>query len=52
MFKNEQKKPTHIFQMQPENKDYEYNIGIALSGGGAKGFAHLGILQALNDNGI
>lgn len=33
-------------------ENYKYNIGIALSGGGAKGFAHLGILQALNDNGI
>lgn len=24
-------------------------MGIALSGGGAKGFAHLGVLQALNE---
>ena len=29
-----------------------YNIGLALSGGGAKGFAHLGALQALEENGI
>lgn len=35
-----------------QRNDHKYNIGIALSGGGAKGFAHLGILQALNDNGI
>ncbi len=27
-------------------------IGIALSGGGARGIAHLGVLQALEDNGI
>ncbi len=27
-------------------------IGIALSGGGARGAAHIGVLQALNDNGI
>ncbi len=27
-------------------------IGIALGGGGAKGMAHLGVLQALEDNGI
>lgn len=27
-------------------------IGIALSGGGARGVAHLGVLQALQDNGI
>lgn len=29
-----------------------YNIGIALSGGGARGFAHLGVLQALEEKGI
>lgn len=27
-------------------------IGIALSGGGARGAAHIGVLQALNDHGI
>ncbi len=27
-------------------------IGIALGGGGAKGFAHLGVLKALSDAGI
>lgn len=26
-----------------------YKLGVALSGGGAKGFAHLGVLQALNE---
>jgi NTE family protein len=30
----------------------QYNIGLVLSGGGARGFAHLGLLQALNDAGI
>lgn len=30
----------------------KYNLGIALSGGGAKGFAHLGVLQALKEEGI
>lgn len=29
-----------------------YNVGIVLSGGGALGFAHIGVLQALEDNGI
>lgn len=29
-----------------------YNLGISLSGGGAKGFAHLGVLQALNEKGL
>jgi len=27
-------------------------IGIVLSGGGARGFAHIGVLKALNENGI
>ncbi len=30
----------------------QYKIGLVLSGGGARGFAHLGFLQALNDAGI
>jgi NTE family protein len=29
-----------------------YKIGLVLSGGGARGFAHLGVMQALNDAGI
>jgi NTE family protein len=29
-----------------------YKLGIALSGGGAKGFAHLGVLQVLNEKGL
>ena len=27
-------------------------LGIALSGGGARGAAHIGVLHALNENGI
>lgn len=30
----------------------KYKTGVVLSGGGARGFAHLGVLQALNDNGL
>ncbi len=30
----------------------KYKTGIVLSGGGARGFAHIGILKALNENGI
>ena len=30
----------------------KYKIGIALSGGGVRGFAHLGVLKALNEKGI
>lgn len=33
-----------------ENK--KHKLGIALSGGGARGFAHLGVLQALKEAGI
>jgi NTE family protein len=29
-----------------------FKIGLVLSGGGARGFAHLGLMQALNDSGI
>lgn len=29
-----------------------YKLGLVLSGGGAKGFAHLGVLQALNEKGL
>lgn len=36
--------------MSPEKNIYQ--LGIALSGGGAKGFAHLGVLQALNEKGL
>ena len=35
----------------PEERK-KYNIGLALSGGGARGFAHLGIAQALREKGI
>ena len=30
----------------------QYNTGLVLSGGGARGFAHLGVLEALNEAGI
>lgn len=30
----------------------QYKIGLVLSGGGTRGFAHLGLIQALNDAGI
>lgn len=30
----------------------KYRLGIALSGGGARGFAHLGVLKALEEKGI
>lgn len=30
----------------------DVKVGIALSGGGARGFAHIGVLKALQENGI
>ncbi len=30
----------------------KFNIGLVLSGGGARGFAHLGVIEALNEVGI
>ncbi len=35
---------------KPDSK--KYNTGIALSGGGVRGFAHLGVLKALNEHDI
>jgi len=35
-----------------EKNTHTYDLGIALSGGGAKGFAHLGVLEALNERGL
>ena len=29
-----------------------YHLGIALAGGGARGIAHIGVLKALEENGI
>jgi len=34
------------------NSNKKYKIGIALGGGGARGFAHLGIIKALQEKGI
>lgn len=34
------------------NTTKTYKLGLALSGGGAKGFAHLGVLKFLNEKGI
>jgi NTE family protein len=33
-------------------EDKKYRIGLVLSGGGARGFAHLGVLKALNEESI
>lgn len=38
--------------MNENDKSYPYKLGLALSGGGAKGFAHLGVLKALEEKGL
>lgn len=38
--------------MVNENKQRKYTLGLALSGGGAKGFAHLGIFKILEEKGV
>lgn len=35
-----------------KGSDLKYNVGLALSGGGAKGFAHAGVIQALEERGV
>ncbi len=34
------------------SQDKKYKVGVVLSGGGARGFAHLGALQAMHENDI
>lgn len=38
--------------MPQDKKDHMYQLGLSLSGGGAKGFAHLGVLKALEEIGL
>ncbi|MDD2799692.1 MAG: patatin-like phospholipase family protein [Bacteroidales bacterium] len=40
------------FPLQIENKNPHYNLGIVLSGGGAKGFAHIGAMRALAEHNL
>ncbi len=39
-------------QETKNNADEEVKLGLALSGGGAKGFAHIGVLKVLEEEGI
>jgi len=34
------------------SQDKKYKLGLVLSGGGARGFAHLGAIQAMHENGL
>lgn len=38
--------------MTEQQREYEYETGLCLSGGGALGFAHIGALQALCEHGV
>ena len=38
--------------MPHEDEEYKYKLGLALSGGGAKGFAHIGVLKAMDEQGL
>lgn len=35
-----------------QKKEYDHNIGIALSGGSARGYAHIGVLKAFDEHGM
>jgi NTE family protein len=35
-----------------QKNQYDHDIGIALSGGSARGYAHIGVLKALDENGM
>ena len=45
------KEPYHN-PMTTKEMSQKYHVGIALSGGGVRGFAHIGALRALEDMGI
>lgn len=36
----------------PFGKKYDYHLGITLSGGSARGYAHIGVLKALAEHGV
>ena len=41
-----------LTKLSYNNKKKKYKIGIAFGGGGARGFAHIGAIKALEENGI
>ena len=38
--------------LSPEKKNKNLKVGIAFGGGGARGFAHLGVIKALEEHGV
>lgn len=43
--------PSMVYSIEQDKKDRE-TVGLVLSGGGAKGVAHIGVIKALEDNDI
>lgn len=41
-----------IVSLNAQQKEHNVKVGLALSGGGANGIAHIGVLQALEEQGI
>lgn len=41
-----------IKKILPLGRKYEYGLGITLSGGSARGYAHIGVLKALAEHGV
>lgn len=41
-----------MFSSKKNQQEYKYNLGLVLSGGGTRGFAHLGVLKALEQNNL
>lgn len=51
--KNKERDSTfHVPPINEKRKTMNYKLGLALSGGGVRGFAHIGALRALEDLGI
>lgn len=42
----------NVSPVQPDPKPYIPKVALVLGGGGAKGFAHVGVIKALEDHGI
>jgi NTE family protein len=47
-----QRSPRHDREARPLSKTRQPRLGLALSSGGARGLAHVGVLQVLEENGI
>ena len=50
--KNFDGKPAVENVPEPKRNNFDHDIGIALSGGSARGYAHIGVLKALDEHGL